>query len=128
LAETINIPSGTTYVRLYDGCTIDENVGITKYTSGLQVEVSTDDTIRIGLINHTNADITVTGEMILGEWEDYTDIDRTIQHYTINKVIPAGTNTSIIEYDEGEYEDSYTRWTIKWSIGSAHFAAVGYYD
>lgn len=128
LTQTLNIPNNTTYVRLYDGCSIDENVGITKCTSGLQVEVSTEDTIRIGLINHTNADITVTGEAIICEWDDYTDINTDVQHYVINKVIPAGTNTSIIEYSEDDYGDAYTRWSIKWSIGSAHFAAVGDYD
>ncbi|MBO7734927.1 MAG: polymer-forming cytoskeletal protein [Methanobrevibacter sp.] len=63
-------------------------------------------------INNGNSSVTVTGIYFVGEFDDKDTQPPT----SVNRTVPAGSTVQIFSYDDGDYEDGYSYWSLSATI------------
>ena len=75
-------------------------------------------------INNSNSSVTVTGIYFVGEFENKDTQPPT----SVNITVPAGTTRAIFYYDDSDYEDSYSYWSLSAMINGRVVNNASEYD
>ena len=79
---------------------------------------------KLQYINNGNSSVTVTGQYWAGEYEDR----ETSTPSSVNVTVAAGATATIFSYDDGDYEDGYSYWSLSATINGRVVNNAGEYD
>ena len=79
---------------------------------------------KLQFINNGNSAVTVTGLYFAGEYEDR----ETSTPSSVNVTVAAGATVTIFSYDDGDYEDGYSYWSLSATINGRVVNNAGDYD
>ena len=79
---------------------------------------------KLQYINNGNSSVTVTGQYWAGEYEDR----ETSTPSSVNVTVAAGATATIFSYDDDDYEDGYSYWSLSATINGRVVNNAGEYD
>jgi len=80
--------------------------------------------LKLQFINNGNSAVTVTGLYFAGEFEDRD----TATPSSVNVTVAAGATATIFSYDDSDYEDGYSYWSLSATINGRVVNNADYYD
>ena len=75
-------------------------------------------------VNNGSSSVTVTGFYFAGEFKD----EDTQPPTNVNRTVPANSTVQIFSYDDGDYEDGYSYWSLSATINGRVVNNAGDYD